>query len=154
MTMGIWTLIGLLAAVAALRFAMDATKVDTEHLCAALSAYLLAGTCFGLLYWVLEQIKSGTFVYPGEFSQTRDRKSTRLNSSHGYISYADFSLKKYRMRVDVATPRGVRGEPVCAAGVRCCNRLDGSVRQWPQRTDAILPAEILITPSRLQVCVR
>src|SRR5256884_9433182 len=70
MTMGIWTLIGLLAAVAALRFAMDATKVDTEHLCAALSAYLLAGTCFGLLYWVLEQIKSGTFVFPGEFSQT------------------------------------------------------------------------------------
>src|SRR5687768_18093873 len=24
----------------------------------------------------------------------RDRKSTRLNSSHGYISYADFCLKK------------------------------------------------------------
>ena len=70
MTLGIWTLIGLLAAVAALRFAMDATKVDTEHLCAALSAYLLAGTCFGLLYWVLEHIKSGTFVFPGEFSQT------------------------------------------------------------------------------------
>ncbi len=70
MTMGIWTLIGLLAAVAALRFAMDATKVDAEHLYAALSAYLLAGTCFGLLYWVLEQIKSGAFVVRGEFSQT------------------------------------------------------------------------------------
>src|SRR2546422_3159036 len=26
--------------------------------------------------------------------QTRDRKSTRLNSSHGYISYAVFCLKK------------------------------------------------------------
>src|SRR2546422_5525405 len=25
---------------------------------------------------------------------TGDRKSTRLNSSHGYISYADFCLKK------------------------------------------------------------
>src|SRR2546422_5856829 len=29
---------------------------------------------------------------PGEF--TRDRKSTRLNSSHGYLSYAVFCLKK------------------------------------------------------------
>src|SRR2546422_6018561 len=28
------------------------------------------------------------------FGDTRDRKSTRLNSSHGYISYAVFCLKK------------------------------------------------------------
>src|SRR2546422_2389191 len=28
------------------------------------------------------------------FAQLRDRKSTRLNSSHGYISYAVFCLKK------------------------------------------------------------
>src|SRR3989449_6275743 len=28
--------------------------------------------------------------------RTRDRKSTRLNSSHGYISYAVFCLKKKR----------------------------------------------------------
>ncbi|MBA0083476.1 MAG: hypothetical protein HRJ53_00615 [Acidobacteria bacterium Pan2503] len=69
LTMGIWTVIGLLATVAALRFAMAATKVDAEHLYAALSAYLLAGTCFGLLYWVLEQIQSGTFAASGEFSQ-------------------------------------------------------------------------------------
>src|SRR2546422_1832689 len=30
---------------------------------------------------------------PGE-ARSRDRKSTRLNSSHGYISYAVFCLKK------------------------------------------------------------
>src|SRR5687768_18224410 len=29
-------------------------------------------------------------------AQARDRKSTRLNSSHGYISYAVFCLKKKR----------------------------------------------------------
>src|SRR2546422_4780011 len=29
-----------------------------------------------------------------EFFPVRDRKSTRLNSSHGYISYAVFCLKK------------------------------------------------------------
>jgi voltage-gated potassium channel len=41
MTLGVWTLIGLLAAGAALRSAMGVTKVDAEHLYAALSAYLL-----------------------------------------------------------------------------------------------------------------
>src|SRR2546422_5937839 len=30
----------------------------------------------------------------GQPEGTRDRKSTRLNSSHGYISYAVFCLKK------------------------------------------------------------
>src|SRR5687768_17781153 len=30
----------------------------------------------------------------GSAASTRDRKSTRLNSSHGYISYAVFCLKK------------------------------------------------------------
>src|SRR2546422_3807808 len=29
-----------------------------------------------------------------QVEQTEDRKSTRLNSSHGYISYAVFCLKK------------------------------------------------------------
>src|SRR3989449_2041319 len=31
-------------------------------------------------------------------SRHRDRKSTRLNSSHGYISYAVFCLKKKKLR--------------------------------------------------------
>src|SRR2546429_6192382 len=30
---------------------------------------------------------------------TTDRKSTRLNSSHGYISYAVFCLKKHKQAV-------------------------------------------------------
>jgi hypothetical protein len=69
MALGIWTLIGLLAAVAALRFAIGATQVDAEHLYAALSAYLLAGIYLGLSYWVLEQMKPGTFSFTGQFSQ-------------------------------------------------------------------------------------
>src|SRR3989449_7655492 len=31
-------------------------------------------------------------------TQRRDRKSTRLNSSHGYISYAVFCLKKKKRK--------------------------------------------------------
>src|SRR2546429_7266260 len=34
------------------------------------------------------------------FLGPRDRKSTRLNSSHGYISYAVFCLKKKKTRQD------------------------------------------------------
>src|SRR5205809_3876024 len=34
------------------------------------------------------------FVLANYACATRDRKSTRLNSSHGYISYAVFCLKK------------------------------------------------------------
>jgi hypothetical protein len=68
--LAIWTIVGLLAAAAALRFAMSATKIDAEHLYASLSAYLLAGIYFGLLYWVLEQMIPGIFTSPTHFSQT------------------------------------------------------------------------------------
>src|SRR2546422_9363959 len=34
-----------------------------------------------------------------------DRKSTRLNSSHGYISYAVFCLKKKRTRISISLIR-------------------------------------------------
>ena len=70
LTLGLWTLIGLLAAAAALRFAMGAREVASEHLYAALSAYLLAGIFFGLLYFVLEQTFPGTFTFTGRFSET------------------------------------------------------------------------------------
>jgi hypothetical protein len=68
-SLGLWTLMGLFAAAAALRFAMRANRVDAEHIYAALSAYLLAGIFFGLLYFVLEQVGPGTFSSSGEFSR-------------------------------------------------------------------------------------
>src|SRR5687768_17811130 len=45
---------------------------------------------------VWEWTSSKVWVYPGNSTQvsSEDRKSTRLNSSHGYISYAVFCLKK------------------------------------------------------------
>src|SRR5256884_7265374 len=36
-----------------------------------------------------------------------DRKSTRLNSSHGYISYAVFCLKKKKKNIRTTTPLGI-----------------------------------------------
>src|SRR2546429_6620066 len=42
------------------------------------------------------------------FVPFEDRKSTRLNSSHGYISYAVFCLKKKKNKthIRVVTPQG------------------------------------------------
>src|SRR2546422_4813354 len=39
-----------------------------------------------------EQVRPGR--RPRDVCEEKDRKSTRLNSSHGYISYAVFCLKK------------------------------------------------------------
>src|SRR5205809_4665092 len=36
----------------------------------------------------------------------RDRKSTRLNSSHGYISYAVFCLKKKKKKTELQFSEG------------------------------------------------
>lgn len=69
--LGMWTVVALGAAAAALRFAMQSRAVNAEHLYAALSAYLLAGVFLGLLYWVLQQLWPSTFVTAtGEFSRT------------------------------------------------------------------------------------
>jgi voltage-gated potassium channel len=69
--LGMWTVVALGAAAAALRFAMQSRAVNAEQLYAALSAYLLAGVFLGLLYWVLQQVWPSTFVTAtGEFSRT------------------------------------------------------------------------------------
>src|SRR2546422_2572852 len=41
-----------------------------------------------------------TPLFSGVFWDVQDRKSTRLNSSHGYISYAVFCLKKKKKQTD------------------------------------------------------
>jgi voltage-gated potassium channel Kch len=68
-TLGLWALLAMFAAAAALRFVMRSSTVDAEHLYAALSAYLLAGIFLGILYWVLEHVEPGTFAATAEFSR-------------------------------------------------------------------------------------
>src|SRR5205809_2372513 len=43
----------------------------------------------------------------------RDRKSTRLNSSHGYISYAVFCLKKKKIRYIFQETERPTLQPAC-----------------------------------------
>src|SRR2546429_2288053 len=53
-----------------------------------------------------------TFIVPF----VEDRKSTRLNSSHGYISYAVFCLKKKKhKRTELRRQRIFRGELLACA---------------------------------------
>ena len=60
-----WTVIALLSAASALRFALRSTRIDAEHIYAALSAYLLAGVFFGVLYSGVEQVWPGSFNIAG-----------------------------------------------------------------------------------------
>lgn len=61
-TLSLWVMIGLLAAVRALRYTMQARKVDAEHVYAALSAYLLAGIFCGILYYEIASAWPGSFA--------------------------------------------------------------------------------------------
>src|SRR5256884_6248366 len=60
---------------------------------------LTSGVC------CVDQAPDGSHL--GELEQIQDRKSTRLNSSHGYISYAVFCLKKKKIN----TPAPVHAVP-------------------------------------------
>src|SRR2546429_7202976 len=53
-------------------------------------ASVVAVVLFGVIGTAVGSWKAG--------NEGRDRKSTRLNSSHGYISYAVFCLKKKKIR--------------------------------------------------------
>src|SRR2546422_8577309 len=52
-------------------------------------------------------------------SQRTDRKSTRLNSSHGYISYAVFCLKKKKKAETKRHSALVQDRSICIAKVIC-----------------------------------
>src|SRR2546430_4841800 len=50
--------------------------------------------------WLTSPGVGSPATFPGDVSH-RDRKSTRLNSSHSQISYAVFCLKKKKATLDV-----------------------------------------------------
>src|SRR2546422_8253053 len=51
-------------------------------------------------------------------SRSRDRKSTRLNSSHGYISYAVFCLKKKKNHLQ--REREIQSIQMRPSALDCC----------------------------------
>src|SRR2546429_7199879 len=74
------------------------TEIYTLSLHDALPIFELRGRLLGLLLGLLAHLprRPGPGQHAGG-ERTPDRKSTRLNSSHGYISYAVFCLKKKKI---------------------------------------------------------
>src|SRR2546429_7139229 len=63
-------------------------NADTSHL------------SFGSRWWTnrVEKLRTDVVEFVAGY-KLKDRKSTRLNSSHGYISYAVFCLKKKKTNI-------------------------------------------------------
>lgn len=61
----LWTGVGLYAVFAAMRFALRSSIITSEHLYAALSAYLLVGVFLGELYWSLQRVWPDSIIVSG-----------------------------------------------------------------------------------------
>jgi hypothetical protein len=84
----VWAPVGLLVAGYALRSTLRAKSVESEHIYAALSAYLLAGISFGVFYWALERTWPGSMLYGGV--------PTSLSQSEGiYFSFVTLATLGY-----------------------------------------------------------
>ena len=67
-SLAMWSLLALIAAAEAVRFAFRARMVDRDHLYAALDAYLLFGMFLGVLYWTIERASPGSLDASGTAS--------------------------------------------------------------------------------------
>src|SRR2546422_1184502 len=63
--------------------------LEKQGVSSEMHIYAVGGHGFGMVQSALPVAS-----WPDRLAQWIDRKSTRLNSSHGYISYAVFCLKK------------------------------------------------------------
>jgi hypothetical protein len=96
---GIWTFVGLLAAAKALRSALRGTSIESEHIYAALSAYLLAGLSFGVLYWALERTWPGSLLYSGGIV---DRFSEQDGVYFSFVTLATLGYGDFVPKTEVA----------------------------------------------------
>jgi hypothetical protein len=95
-TLGLWAFVGLLAAAGALRFVLRGGRITSEHIYAALSAYLLAGIFFGMTYWTLEHVVPGSFGGPSDF--TRESAIYFSFVTLATLGYGDFLPRTDMMR--------------------------------------------------------
>ena len=97
------SVLALLAAASAARFAMRAQVINAEQIYAALSAYLLAGLFFGLLHWAIELAWPGSFGEAGASPPGTFPLSTAIYFS--FVTLATLGYGDVIPRTDVA--RGV-----------------------------------------------
>lgn len=61
----LWGVVALVAVFGAIRYSMSSARVDAEHLYAALSAYLLIGVCWGVVYVAVVRLDPGALLLGG-----------------------------------------------------------------------------------------
>ena len=61
----LWTGIAMYAVFSAMRFVLRSSAITSEHLYAALSAYLLVGVFLGVVYWSLQQAWPDSIIVSG-----------------------------------------------------------------------------------------
>src|SRR2546429_4198098 len=81
-------------------------------------------------------------------ARARDRKSTRLNSSHGYISYAVFCLKKKKKKNEKVHEKKKNTNQIKHIHFRCIDANNIYITQITQHSEHTLT--IIFTPSTLR----
>ena len=123
--------LALVAAARAVRFAVRAQVISAEQIYAALSAYLLAGLCFGVLHWAIETAWPGSFVEAARSGSTGLSLSTAIYYSFvtlATLGYGDV-VPRTEVARGVAVLEAVGGQLYVAVTVA---RLVGSQLQAPR----------------------
>jgi hypothetical protein len=137
--MGVWTLVGLLAAAVTLRFVFTAKSIQREQIYAALSAYLLAGISFGVFYWAVERAWPGSILYggivPKSFSQSEGIYFSFVTLAT--LGYGDF-VPKTDVTRGLAIVEAVAGQLYLGVMVARLVSLSlvGASEEKPAKTDA------------------
>lgn len=61
----LWCGVAVVAAYGAIRYSLSSVRIDAEHLCAALSAYLLVGVCWGVIYVAVVRLQPEAMLFAG-----------------------------------------------------------------------------------------
>ena len=61
----LWCGVAVVAACGAIRYSLSSVRIDAEHLCAALSAYLLVGVCWGVIYVAVVRLQPDAMLFAG-----------------------------------------------------------------------------------------
>ncbi|UNK56311.1 potassium channel family protein [Pseudoxanthomonas daejeonensis] len=61
----LWGAVAVVAAFGAIRYSLSSVRVDAEHLYAALSAYLLIGVCWGVVYVAVVRVDPLAMLHGG-----------------------------------------------------------------------------------------
>ena len=105
--LALYGLTGLVAAAGSLRFAVTSPRVDRETIFAALSTYLLAGLCFGVLYSAIEFSRPGSFTGPDAFTEASAIYYSFVTLAT--LGYGDF-LPRSELARGVATLEVIGGQ--------------------------------------------